>query len=577
MIESSSTLGEELLPEPFCTMRRQLVELIDQKTRFGSANIHTKGAVRETASFNLESVYGLRSDVQVHKISGNFRETPHTRAASNPTASAQQDGAARLRLASQDLSLALGRQDIAWDSLRSGAFSLADLRFWTLAKCSPCSGAGSRTCSQCTGYGRTLCGTCRGTTQMKCDNYQCLNGRATCWRCHGNGQVLEVVSRPYTDSNGYTQYRYENEYQRCPEYGCFGGRIQCTRCLGRSLVSCTTCSAMGKVRCAPCFGEGSIKCGSCAATGRSGSLAWADVSLAVEHKLSYPQASPKELATIDKIEGGIEGLAKIARISSPTSVGGHDGDRDAERNTLRTFEVDLFRLTVECDGIPFEIVTYGPQGRWLSTGGVVEHLLNHDLSNIETALVDARRQGWLSRDRATLRDALIKVLASEINIVALTSTHRAGGATPESVAISEDYINRLENATSNAFHLLEVRQAKDLSWRICIATLIAVVLGWSIWGAIEAGAIGIMSISAGEMIRGFFARREMRLIADDAVVNAGVRKRGAVKSTQLLSTGVVVTPALLILVALLYILPSDHPWDGREAEPTSVEDLEGGE
>ncbi len=93
----------------------------------------------------------------------------------------------------------------------------------------------------------------------------------------------------------------------------------------------------------------------------------------------------------------------------------------------------------------------------------------------------------------------------------------------------------------------------------------------------EAGMIGIMSISAGEIIRGVFAKRGRRVIAGDAVANAQVQQLGAGKSTQLLSTGIVVTPAALILAALLYILPSDHPWDGREAEPTSLEHMKEGE
>jgi hypothetical protein len=334
---------------------------------------------------------------------------------------------------------------------------------------------------------------------------------------------------------------------------------------------------MKQVSCAACFGDGKIECTACSATGQSGSLAWADISLAVEHKLRPAESAPTQRAQIEKLEGGIEGLAKISRISSPLPIGGHNAGAAIGRIIVSTFEVDIFRLTVECDGLSFEVAAYGPEKRWLSTGGIVEHLLEHDLSGLETAIIDAGKQGWTSRERASVCDALSKVLSSEINVAVLTSKQSTGGVTPESVALSPKYTERLDHATNNAFRLIDIRQAKDVSWRLCIGTLVATLLGWALFGSIEAGAIGLMAISAGEIIRGVLAKRYRSVLSLEVLANGQVAQLGRGKLAELVATGVVVIPAALTLAALLYILPSERPWERKEAEPTSIEHMNEGD
>lgn len=179
-------------------------------------------------------------------------------------------------------------------------------------KCEKCSGHGKfSTCNNCNSTGNANCSDCDGSGKEVSICPVCNHGKIrktrwiNCSRCHGTGQVKEIVSVKCRTCGRVTTERCFKAFGKCPDCGsrlgftpvlescgdcggrgqvediyyevcpnCHGeykrktdkpckkcdgtGEVKCHRCDGTGHAKCQTCDGSGKVNCEKCGGEGSI-------------------------------------------------------------------------------------------------------------------------------------------------------------------------------------------------------------------------------------------------------------------------------------------------------------------------------
>ena len=119
--------------------------------------------------------------------------------------------------------------------------------------CPSCKGRRGFDCTSC------RCTCCNATGEITASCSSCQNGKLTCPRCEGSGQV--IVKKGF----------FGDKYGTCPNCG-GTRRATCSTCGGSANVkakchacngtkrnhSCSQCMATGKIKCTTCNGSGNI-------------------------------------------------------------------------------------------------------------------------------------------------------------------------------------------------------------------------------------------------------------------------------------------------------------------------------
>jgi len=245
--------------------------------------------------------------------------------------------------------------------------------------CPPCRGHGEVTCPVCSG-GRLLdcsscnggwrvCGDCGGSCEMDCP------------ACNGRGKLASGAS--------------------CRK------RVPCPGCLGRGKTCCGVCGGSAKVLCRRCNPWGMVTCDPCAGTKWQHVAEVLSCNVRDSFFVDVKDDNKEIVSTLSRRD-----LTKLRRIATAKQVAPHIDRHDV----VREYDVacDVAELRVKAGKTVLPITGFGAQSEIFDYHGIIDVLLESDLSELEQVVKKTRFRLW--RPSRPLREATKTCLDSEANV-----------------------------------------------------------------------------------------------------------------------------------------------------------------
>lgn len=453
-----------------------LRSIVKNKTRFECSEILAVSQEDIQQSFQIVSKHKLKAVLVEKKITGNFLrlDALEKLEVDDPKQSAEIESEVRLNLASTNLLSELNESKIKYNHPRLNPCLPAQRKFYMLQTCNTCAGHGKISCGMCVGAGENTCSNCQGDGKVRCTAYNCINGQAICSKCNGTNSISVQV--PYQETSwvsngnggGYNTYRtvYRTEFRSCDGYGCYGGRVRCQICHATGKVNCVGCDTTGKVICSRCSGSGAVICDDCEGTSVNGVAAWTDIDIYTNHALNLAENEDQDAKKIVDVEG----VSGVTQVANELKLSNAAKSSTAQNQIIANYQghFEIAKLKVSCAGLDFRLAAYGTNLSWLYTDGIIEHLLQSDLSSLESAITSTRDEGWKSVNFMPLLQPLNYVISSEINIDYIDA--EIEGKSFKDSFVTVEFSNRLKGSIYNALSLIYTRSAKNEWWKLLIAT-----------------------------------------------------------------------------------------------------------
>lgn len=234
----------------------------------------------------------------------------------------------------------------------------------------------------------------------------------------------------------------------CGGEGCRGGKVRCGHTATAEAPECPECGGRGQHRCPVCSGDGVVACETCGGVGQFTHIHHPRLTAHPSYGLTAPPDAPAAVRMALE-EAGFAGFAALAN-PTPATVR-HSG---TQLFYQRSGTLTVVALSCDCDGVPFEVETVGPDA--------------------ETAplppFLDAVLAPVLERIRA-LPPADAFALAGAYRLTRSVAEAVLDGREPDAAAIVADH----EGCVSPAF----VRQAASiLAERFAETSRTAVARSW---------------------------------------------------------------------------------------------------
>ncbi|HEX7728302.1 MAG TPA: hypothetical protein VF392_04640 [Terracidiphilus sp.] len=264
--------------------------------------------------------------------------------------------------------------------------------------CGKCNGKGKVTCSKCMGNRKVKCTSCNGQGWSTCSSCS-GSGKITCTRCNGQRGWYKQVEHTVFNSaaNEYTK-RYENVWEHC--MSCQEGKVQCHAC-SNGRKNCFTCNQSGHVTCTLCFGSGEETCSACGGN-------------AILHRVAETACNvTNSFAVLTELED-TEVRRTLAAWDFKTFAGLAEASMlppalAADKLTrMYPASVALHVARVQCGGKDFALYGYGAPAQVFDFKGMVGHLLENDLAQLQSVLAG-------QSPTVSLPAALATMLQSEVN------------------------------------------------------------------------------------------------------------------------------------------------------------------
>jgi hypothetical protein len=533
--------------------------LIRDKTRFEPEEVQLASDEEVHQPYGIQVDYQLEANVTTENITGFFlsQDASEKSGAENPTQAAEDEQSERLELAAKQIKETIEKPETKYNLIQPGTVLPYARKHWALFECGGCNGKGRVQCYNCYGTCKETCWNCHGGLYVRCDGYGCYGGKVNCIYCSGTGQVSKVETYQESFWNGsYTEYRTASRtvYVTCTAYGCLYGKTQCIKCSGTAQIRCETCSATGKITCRTCSGRGDLICSTCAGSKEAGTASWVDVNVNPSYALSMPDTCHEDAATAANKEG-VHGLPPISELFVYRSAI-IEGTPSHNVSVNYDGQFELIKLNVNCGDSLFKLVAYGSDLRWLSIDGVIEHLVEQDLTLLEKTLLECSDDGLSVTRIDHLLEAMKNVVASEVNADALDAELSVKNTDSIAHMMSPEFAARINRSILASLRHIYLRLAKKFWWKLLLATLGVNLLAWAFAGSGWAFISGAITVALGWL---FFHHtiatqfsNSMSQTGHGKWLAATAKKSGRSNLGNLL----VVLPAALLICALWYVLPN---------------------
>ena len=150
-----------------------------------------------------------------------------------------------------------------------------------------------------------------------------------------------------TDCNG-------GGVRACGGEGCRGGKTRCTHTPTADAPECGECGGRGQHRCPVCVGAGVVACTTCGGVGQFTHIHHPRLTAHPSCSLTAPPDAP----AVVRMALEEAGFARFAALANPAPATiRHSGTQLLHQ---RSGALTVVALSCECDGVPFEIETVGP-------------------------------------------------------------------------------------------------------------------------------------------------------------------------------------------------------------------------
>lgn len=426
---------------------RRCLEDIARLTRFDAGNIHGEPVRIETLDVRVDQqidiVSAARVGTQAGSASGNGPSAGSAvefdRLVAGEAEAARTNPAVASAVIGHARATAYGGLDKDW--------SLGDhpRRVYLQRQCDTCGGRGRNRCNTCNGHRQVTCSWCGGRRAIRCNP------------CGGSGGTRTTITR----ADGSLEYRED----RC--IWCHGnGEQPCGSCLS-GMVNCSACGARGEVDCGPCGAHGTL-------------TDIATIGLMARPGIRIGAILPDFPRAARAIEQrvGARGLAALA--SSRDEIWTNPSPSRVIGRT--DFSIAACEVRLRGEDREFRALALGADAAIWDYDGVIEHLLDADLVDLEAAVEGFRTLGRGGDDAAY---AAVRLFCeSEANQDLL----RAAGATADDAAVAErlkgtvssDYVARATMALRR-FVARRTRRAALLCLAVGIGIALAASLGLALF------------------------------------------------------------------------------------------------
>lgn len=476
--------------------------IIREKTRFESDDVLLKYDETFKQKYSIEVKHEIEPVVNTEHITGAFtvKESSESTKSDNPVLEAEREQSKRLEQAASLINVTIKKSGTKYNSVQSGVLLLHDRKYWSLSKCIICKAQGRVDCNTCNGRREESCWNCSGSKYINCDGYGCLGGHVACIKCSGSGQVSETENYQESFWNGSsTEYRtaYRTVYVRCSGYGCMGGKVQCTKCQGIAQISCYTCSRTGKITCRTCNGSGDITCGVCEGTTESGIASWVDIIVKPSYLLELQDECVEAREAANK--EGVDGLPLISEAFDYQSTC-TNGIPPNLISSIYDGQFELINLKVSCGNNLFKVTAYGSDLRWLSLDGIIEHIVNSDLSLLEKALIECADSDLTDTRIDDLIEGIKNVIASEVSSDALEVKLNDKVKTAHSDIVSQEFCARVNRCILGSLRHLYLRLAKVFWWKLMLTVITVNMLSSMTFGPGWTFCLSVLTVILGWLI-----------------------------------------------------------------------------
>ena len=142
----------------------------------------------------------------------------------------------------------------------------------------------------------------------------------------------------------------------CGGAGCRGGKVKCihTATAEADAPECEECGGRGQHRCPVCTGAGVVACETCGGVGQFTHIHHPRLTAHPSYSLTTPPDAPAAV----RIALEEAGFARFAALATPTpATVRHAGTQLMHQ---RSGTLTVVTLSCDCDGVPFEVETVGP-------------------------------------------------------------------------------------------------------------------------------------------------------------------------------------------------------------------------
>ncbi len=245
----------------------------------------------------------------------------------------------------------------------------------------------------------------------------------------------------------------------CGGDGCRGGKIRCTHSATAEAPDCPDCGGRGQHRCPVCAGDGVVACESCGGVGQFTHIHHPRLTAHPSYSLTAPPDAPAAVRMALE-EAGFAGFAALAN-PAPATVR-HSGTQLLYQ---RSGTLTVVALSWECDGVPFEVETVGPDGDSAPLPPFLDTVLAPVLERI-AALSPADAFALAGAYRLTRSVAEAVLDGREPDAAAIVADHEG--------CVSPAFVNEIAAVLAGRFAETS-RTAVARSW-VAAAGLLALVL-----------------------------------------------------------------------------------------------------
>lgn len=474
--------------------------LIRDKTRYEPEEVELHSDEEIHQPYSILVNYEIETNVTTENITGFFlsQDLSEKSKAENPSQAAEDELTERLEFAARQIIEATEKTETKYNLIQPGVILPYARKHWVLFRCGGCNGRGRVNCYTCYGSCEETCWRCHGGLNVPCDGYGCYWGKVNCISCSGTGQLSNVETYQESFWNGsYTEYRTTSRTVnvRCSAYGCMYGKTQCLRCTGTAQIRCSTCLATGKITCRTCSGQGDVVCSTCEGSKEAGTSSWVDVIVKPSYALDVPDSCTVEAASAANKEG-VHGLPPISKIFG-YSISTTEGNPPHTVSVNYYGQFELIKLNVNCGINLFKLVAYGSDLRWLSIDGVIEHLVEHDLSLLEKTLLECEDDDLSATRIDHILEAMKNVVGSEVNADALDAELSEMKINSIAHLMSPEFVSRINRSILASLRQIYFRLAKKFWWKLFLATLSVNLLTWVFAGSGWAFICGVTTVALG--------------------------------------------------------------------------------
>lgn len=245
----------------------------------------------------------------------------------------------------------------------------------------------------------------------------------------------------------------------CGSDGCRGGKIRCAHTATAETPDCPECGGRGQHRCPVCAGDGVVACETCGGVGQFTHIHHPRLTAHPSYSLTAPPDAPAAVRLALE-EAGFAGFAALAN-PAPATVR-HSGTQLLYQ---RSGTLTVVALSWDCDGVPFEVETVGPDADSAPLPAFLDTVLTPVLTRI-AALPPADAFALAGAYRLTRSVAEAVLAGREPDTAAIVTDHEG--------CVSPAFVKETAAALAERFAETS-RTAVARSW-IAAAGLLALVL-----------------------------------------------------------------------------------------------------